>query len=133
MSRVTEKTFFLLIQMRNEVADQMRGTCNCAADQRRCLHYRDNTSVSDSEDRFFSQHGSYSIIIIRAHQEGLSACSQCEGMGKLGWVKAIHRLKCNHVGCFYFQLYEYYAFAPGCKFASGCKLSKFAPGCKLCT
>ena len=37
----------------NEVADQMRGTCNCAADQRLCLRYRDNTSVSDPEDSFF--------------------------------------------------------------------------------
>ena len=60
----------------------------------------------------FSQRGSYSIIMISIHfkREKLSACIQCVGMGKLGWVKAIHRLKCNHAGCFYFQLYEYYAF-----------------------
>ena len=37
----------------NEVADQMRGTCNCAADQRLCLRYSDNTSVSDPEYSFF--------------------------------------------------------------------------------
>ena len=29
---------------------QMRGIC--AADQRLCLRYRDNTNVSDPEDRF---------------------------------------------------------------------------------
>ena len=40
---------FYLYKCENEVADQMRGTCNCAADQRLCLRYRDNTSVPDPE------------------------------------------------------------------------------------
>ena len=47
-------------------------------------------------------------------QEGLSGFSQCMGMGRLGWVKASHLLKYNHTnrvyGCFYVDLYEYYAF-----------------------
>ena len=46
------KPTFCLYKCENEVADQMRGTCSCAADQRLCLRYRDNTSVSDPEDRF---------------------------------------------------------------------------------
>ena len=58
------KPTFCLYKCENEVADQMRGTYNCAADQRLCLRYRDNTNVSDPEDRVvFSQRGSYSIII----------------------------------------------------------------------
>ena len=57
------KPTFCLYKSENEVADQMRGTCNCAANQRLCLRYRDNTSVSDPEDGFFSQRGSYSIIM----------------------------------------------------------------------
>ena len=61
------KPTFCLYKSENEVADQMRGTCNCAADQRLCLRYRDPTSVSDPEDRFFSQRGSYSIIMISIH------------------------------------------------------------------
>ena len=83
------KRTFAYINAQNEVADQMRGTCNCAADQGLCLRYRDNTSVSDPEDSFFFRN---------AAQECLSVCNQCVGMGKLGWVKAIHRLKCNHAG-----------------------------------
>ena len=47
------KPTFCLYKYENEVADQMRGTCNCAADQRLCLRYRDNTSVSDPEDSYF--------------------------------------------------------------------------------
>ena len=47
------KPTFCLYKCENEVADQMRGTCNCAADQRLCLRYRDDTSVSDPEDSFF--------------------------------------------------------------------------------
>ena len=58
------KPTFCLYKCENEVADQMCGTCNCAADQRLYLRYRDNTSVSDPEDRFFSHHSSYSIIMI---------------------------------------------------------------------
>ena len=61
------KPTFCLYKCENEVADQMRGRCNFAADQRLCLRYRDNTSVSDLEDSFFSQRGSYSIIIISNH------------------------------------------------------------------
>ena len=61
------KPTFCLYKCENEVADQMRGTCNCAADQRLCLRYSDNTSVSDPEDSFFSQRGSYSIIMISNH------------------------------------------------------------------
>ena len=57
------KPTFCLYKCENEVADQMRGTCNCAADQRLCLRYRDNTSVPDPEG-LFSQRGSYSIIMI---------------------------------------------------------------------
>ena len=58
---------FCLYKCENEVADQMRGTCNCPADQRLCLRYRDNTSVSHPEDRSYSQRGSYSIIMISNH------------------------------------------------------------------
>ena len=47
------KSIFCLYKCENEVAYRMRGTCICAADQRLCLCYRDNTSVSDPEDRFF--------------------------------------------------------------------------------
>ena len=82
----------------NEVADQMRGKCNCAADQRLCLRHRDNTSVSDPEDSFFATRLIFNYNDKQPLQEGLSACNQCVGMGKLGWVKAIHRLKCNHAG-----------------------------------
>ena len=62
------KPTFCLYKCENEVADQMRGTCNCTAEQRLCLRYKDNTSVSDPEDRgFFLQRGSYSIIMISNH------------------------------------------------------------------
>ena len=61
------KPTFWLYKCENEVADQMRGTCNCAADQCLCLRYRDNTIVSDSEDSLVSQRGSYSIIMINNH------------------------------------------------------------------
>ena len=44
------KPTFCLYKRENEVADQIRG--NCAADQRLCLRYRDNTNVSDPEDKF---------------------------------------------------------------------------------
>ena len=47
------KPTFCLYKCENEVADQMRGTCYCAADRGLCLRYRDNTSVSDPEDSFF--------------------------------------------------------------------------------
>ena len=56
------KPTFCLYKCENEVADQKRGTCNRAADQRICLRYRDNTSVSGPEES-----GSYSIIIISNH------------------------------------------------------------------
>ena len=84
------------------------------ANQRLCLHYRDNTSVSDPEDSFFRIAGhiqSYFISnhFMRAYQ--LAASGMGKGIGKLGWVKAIHRLKCNHAGRFYFQLYEYLCFS----------------------
>ena len=102
---------FCLYKCENEVADQMRGTCNCAADQRLLLSYRDNTSVSDPEGSCFSQRGSYSIIMIsNPFKRDYQLAASVWGMGKLGLVKAIHRLKCNHAGCFYFQFYEYYAF-----------------------
>ena len=62
------KPTFGLYKCENEVADQMRGACNCAADQRLCLRYKNHTSVSDPEDSFFlSQRGSYSIIMIGIH------------------------------------------------------------------
>ena len=61
------KPTFCLYKCENEVADQMRGTCNCAADRRLCLGYRGNTSVLDPDDSFFSQRGSYSIIMISNH------------------------------------------------------------------
>ena len=51
MGRVMRNLLFDYIN--DEVADQMRGACNCAADQRLCLRYRDNTSVSDPEDSMF--------------------------------------------------------------------------------
>ena len=47
------KPTFCLYKCENEVANQMRGCCKYAADQRLCLRYRDNTSVSDPEDSFF--------------------------------------------------------------------------------
>ena len=37
-------------------------------------------------------------------QEGLSACSQCVGMGKLGWVKAILRLEMQLCRMFLFPI-----------------------------
>ena len=43
-----EKTYFLVINAKTK--SQMRG--NCAADQRMCLRFRDNTNVSDPEDSF---------------------------------------------------------------------------------
>ena len=61
------KPTFCLYKCENEVADQMCGTCICTADQRPCLRYRDNTSVSDPIDSFFSQRGSDSIIMISNH------------------------------------------------------------------
>ena len=57
MSRVMRKPTFCLYKCENEVADQMRCPCNCAADRRLCLRYRDNTSVSDPEDSFFRNAG----------------------------------------------------------------------------
>ena len=101
---------FCLYKCENEVADQMRGTYNCVADRRLFLRYRDNTSVSDPKTVFFATWLIFNYNDKQPFQEGLSACIQCVGIGKLGWVKAIHRLKCNHAGCFYFHLYEYYAF-----------------------
>ena len=68
-------------------------------------------NVSDPEDRlFFATRLIFNYNDKQPLQEGLSACSQCVGMDQLGAVKAIHQLKYNHAGCFYFQLYEYYAF-----------------------
>ena len=37
-----------------KMKSQISGTCNCADDQHLSLRYRDNTSVSDPEDRFFA-------------------------------------------------------------------------------
>ena len=100
------KPTFCLYKCENEVADQMRGTCICAAEQRLCLRYKDDTSVSDPEDRvFFATRLIFNYNDKQPLQEGLSACSQCVGMGKLGWVKAIHQLKCNHAGCFFISNY----------------------------
>ena len=67
----------------------MRGSCHYAADQRLCLRYRDNTSVSDPEDSFFPTRLRFNYNDKQPLYEGLSACIQCVGMGKLGWVKAI--------------------------------------------
>ena len=63
------KPTFCLYKCVNEVADQMRGTCNCAADRRLCLGYRDNTIQVYwiPTTVFFSQRGSYSIIMISNH------------------------------------------------------------------
>ena len=62
------KPTFGLYKCENEVADQMRGACKCAADQRLCLCYRYHTSVSDTDRSFFfSQRGPYSIIMISIH------------------------------------------------------------------
>ena len=60
------KPTFCLYKCEHAIADQMRGTCNCAADRRLCLRDRDNTSVSDPKT-VFSQRGSYSIIMISNH------------------------------------------------------------------
>ena len=89
------KPTFCLYKCENEVTDQMGGTCNCAADQRLCLRYRDNTIVSDPKNSFSATRLIFNYNYKQPLQEGLSACSQCVGMEKLGWVKAIHRLKCN--------------------------------------
>ena len=86
------KHSFCLYDSENEVADQMY----------LWPRYRGKTSVSDPEDGFFATRLIYNYEYKQLLQEGLSACSQCVGMDKLGWVKAIHRLKCNHAGCFYF-------------------------------
>ena len=45
------KPTFCLYKCENDVADQICG--NCEADQRLCLRYRNNTSVSGPEDRFY--------------------------------------------------------------------------------
>ena len=85
------KPTFCLYKCENEVADQMRGTCNCAADRRLCLGYRDNTSVLDPDDSFFfATRLIFNYNDKQPFQEGLLACSQCVGIGKLGRVKAIH-------------------------------------------
>ena len=74
------KLTFCLYKCENEVADQMRGTCYCAADQRLCLRYRENTSVSGPEDSFF-----FGTRLIfnnndkQTRQEGLSASSSVWG------------------------------------------------------
>ena len=84
------KPKFCLYKCENEVADQMCGTCICTADQRLCLRYRNNKSVSDPEDSFFfATRLRFNYNDKQPLQEGLSACIQCVGMGKLGWVKAI--------------------------------------------
>ena len=92
------KPTFCLYKCENEVADQMCGTCNCTANQCLYLPYRDNTSVSDPKTAFLETQLIFNYIYKHPLQEGLSACSQCVGLGKPGWVKAIRRLKCNH-GC----------------------------------
>ena len=102
------KPTFCLYKCENEVAKQMRGTCNCAAVQ--CLHLRyrvrDNTSLSDSEDRFFfATRLIFNYNDKQPLQEGLSACSQRVGMGKLGGVKAIHRLKKQSCRMFFISNY----------------------------
>ena len=85
------KPTFCLYKCENEVADQMRGTCNCAADRRLCLRYIDNTSVSDPEDSFLFATGLiFNHNDKQPFQDGLSACSQCVGIRKLGRAKAIH-------------------------------------------
>ena len=61
------KPTFGLYKCEKEVADQMRGACKCAADQRLCLCYRDHKSVTDTDRIFFSQRGPYSIIMISIH------------------------------------------------------------------
>ena len=78
------KPTFCLYKCENEVADQMRGTCYCAADQRLCLHYRDNTSVSDPEDSFFFRNASQiSNHFKRAYQHASSVW----GWESLVWLR----------------------------------------------
>ena len=109
--RVMRKPTFCLYKCENEVADQMRGTCNCAADRRLCLRYRDkiNTSVSHPEDSFFLQGGSYSIIMVsnhfkRAYQLAASVwgCESLVGLSpnytvKLCFMKLKSFIKFDHV------------------------------------
>ena len=50
-----------------------------------------NTSVLDPDDSFiFATRLIFNYNDKQPFQEGLSACSQCVGIGKLGRVKAIH-------------------------------------------
>ena len=92
----------------------MRG--NCAADQRLCLWYKDSTGplhhksvkcqanffgctawfVLDPKDRFSRDVAHINFNYKQYLKEGLSACTQCEGVRRLGWVKASRLLEYNH-------------------------------------
>ena len=61
------KPTFGLYKCENEVADQMRGACKCAADQRLSLLQRSYKCVRHRSQFFFSQRGPYSIIMISIH------------------------------------------------------------------
>ena len=81
------KPTFCLYKCENEVAHQMRGTCNCAADQRLCLRYRDNTSVSGPEDSFFATRFIFNNNDKQTRQEGLSASSSVWGWESLAGLR----------------------------------------------
>ena len=71
------KPTFCLYKCENEVTDQMRGTCNCAADRRLCLRYRDNTSVSDLKTVFFATRLIFNYNDKQPFQEGISLHTVC--------------------------------------------------------
>ena len=52
--------------------------------------------MSDTEASFLAMRLIFYHNYKQRLQEGLSGGSQCVGMGRLGWVKASHRLKYNH-------------------------------------
>ena len=74
------KPTFCLYKCENEVADQMRGTCNVFA-----------TEIIQvcriPQTVFFATRLIFNYNDKQPFQEGLSACSQCVGIGKLGRVK----------------------------------------------
>ena len=64
------KPTFCLYKCENEVANQMRSTCNCAADQRLDVFATEIIQVCRTPKTFFFlQRGSYSIIMISNHFE----------------------------------------------------------------
>ena len=82
------KPTFCLYKCENEVADQMRGKCNCAADQRLCLRYRDNTSVCRTpKTGFFATRLIFNYNYKQPLQEGLFFVFVCFDSCLTSWYK----------------------------------------------